>query len=106
MLTRENFTKYMKQLCDRADKQEKINDIVMDIDFCEIDITGHEALCIELLAELMNDNHNDSWVQYWFYELKRGTKNDKMKVWHKDGREILLTTIDDLYNILVEGATK
>lgn len=101
MLTREKFTKYMKILCDRTVKQEKINDITRDIEFCDIDITGHESLALELIEVIMKDNDKGSWISYWFYELERGTK------WHDGcveigGEDVKLQTIDDLYNLLVE----
>ena len=55
---------------------------------------------LELLQVLTNDNHQHSWIEYYCFELDFGKKWKKGDVTEKDGMDIPLATIEDLWNLL------
>lgn len=61
--------------------------------------TLHNAL-IEVLEIIFNDK--DKWIRHYIEELLFGEENYRLKVTSKDGKEIPLTTIKDLFNILTK----
>lgn len=63
-------------------------------------------ILIEILQNAFNDNHKDSWIEHYCYELDFGRKNNELKVWDKNKKEIPLTTPEDLYNLLISEQTK
>ena len=77
----------------KIDLKYTLYDIITDHDF----IDG----LLDIIIQSMDDTEND-WIAYYVYELNWGKENDRLKVYKKDGvTEIPLTTIEDLWNILV-----
>ena len=57
---------------------------------------------IRLLAIMTGDEQE--WIYYWVYDLNCGKDSDKYRVTDKNGNIIPLTSIQDLWNLLVEQA--
>lgn len=55
---------------------------------------------IKLLEERMNDDYQ--WIDYWLWELDFGDTWEKYKIIDKNGEDIKLQTIEDLYNLLIK----
>lgn len=55
---------------------------------------------IELLEFIFNDK--DNWISYWVYDLDYGSSTT-LSATREDGSKIPLSTIEDLYNLLVEN---
>lgn len=53
---------------------------------------------IDLLKEQMNDK--DNWIEHFCWELNFGEENYRLKVLDKEGKEIPLTTAEDLWDLL------
>ena len=62
------------------------------------------ATSINLLAELVNDKNE--WIEYWFFELEFGKKSSYLTVEDGNGNNIPLTTIEDLWKIIVDDNTE
>ena len=59
----------------------------------------HNAI-IQMLELIFNDK--DEWIKHYIQELNFGEENYRLKVIGKNGKEIPLTTIQDLFNILTK----
>jgi len=55
---------------------------------------------LEILQIQMEDNHKDSWIEYYCFELDFGKENNRLKVYGRDKKEIPLKTPEDLWNLL------
>jgi len=53
-----------------------------------------------LLKEAMNDLGEDSWIEYFCFELDFG-KNSELGVSDKDGKNIPLSTAEELWDFLI-----
>ena len=62
-------------------------------------------ILLDIIIEAMDDKETD-WIEYYIYELDWGERNtgeDPLKVYEKDGEtEIPLSTLEDLYNVLIK----
>lgn len=54
---------------------------------------------IKILQESTNDNHSDSWIEYYIYELDFGSKWQEYKVMVKD-KPFKLETSEELWELL------
>jgi len=66
--------------------------------------SGYDNHClqnklVEILQIAMNDNHKDSWIEYFMWELDFGRKwvKDTIKV---EGKYFKLQSADDLWDLL------
>ncbi len=57
---------------------------------------------VKLLQVAFNDDHKDSWIEYFMYELDFGAKANDLTAQRKDGTAIDLTTAEKLYEFLTE----
>lgn len=60
----------------------------------------NEAELCKALKKEFNDK--DDWIGYWMWELDFGAKWKPGTVIAKDGTDIPLRTVDDLWNILTK----
>ena len=100
MLTYEQFEKHIKVIEDCNEKDRLLGDIVG----CEGIITytmNATTSIVSLLEKIMQDEKNE-WISYWLWELNFGRENHRLKV-TMDGKEVPMTTIEDLYNVLAEN---
>lgn len=54
---------------------------------------------VDALKSEMNDK-KDSWIDYYIYELDFGRENDRLKAYDKYGKELPISTPEDLYDLL------
>ncbi len=59
----------------------------------------YEAI-IELLITLTGDDPNESWIEYFIWELEFGEKYVPGSIKYSDGRNIDISTSEKLYNFL------
>jgi len=68
-----------------------------------ISLYNNEALSGQLIKVMkcsMGDNHKDSWIDYFIYELDFGSKYSKGCASYVDGGDIDLSTAATLYKFL------
>lgn len=54
----------------------------------------------EMLKYIFKDKND--WIDYFVYELDFGKQNDKLKCYDENKKEIPLSSIKDLYNLLTK----
>lgn len=57
------------------------------------------------VLQVATSNHLDdkyNWISYFIWELDFGRKNDELKVYEKDGKEIPLSNAGELYDFLTK----
>lgn len=104
MLTKKQFKKHILRLKELTNEQDKINNVMKKSKLADgfnvglFGITWYEDLIIKILKDTFNDKSD--WIGYWIYELDFGKDYKKGCVKSKEGKNIPLKTIDDLYNLL------
>lgn len=110
MLTKKQFKSYLEEFEKLNQEVEKIESIMFKSKIKD-DFTGtlfgigyYQNLILKILEETMEDNTKelDSWIGYWIYDLEYGKRYKKGFVTDKNGKNIKLKTIDDLYNLLTK----
>lgn len=106
-ITYEEFENNLKdvvltmELCDDlyhlADKYNKLHSGGYEFSFPSL-----ADNIIKLLAIMTGDEQE--WIYYWVYDLNCGKDSDKYRVTDKNGNIIPLTSIQNLWNLLVEQA--
>lgn len=71
----------------------------LDPDFGGFFLGRISTLIGKIYEEVMNDKQSD-WIGYYVYELDWGTKYKAGMVKSKEGKNIKLKTLEDLWNIL------
>ncbi|KFZ25793.1 MAG: hypothetical protein KQ78_01998 [Candidatus Izimaplasma bacterium HR2] len=99
MLTFEEFETYIKTIKNYSESDSKLDDILKSESFITYSYDAISAIT-KLLEHIMNDSETQ-WINYWLWELDFGKENYRMKI-EENGVEIPLTTIRDLYNILIK----
>lgn len=61
-----------------------------------------ESQLIKLLKVQFDDNHRDSWIEYFIYELEFGSKYVEGCAKYKNGDNINLSNPEHLYTFLIE----
>ena len=72
----------------------------LDPDLGGFFISRIETALLDMLKLVTNDEHN--WISYYIYDLKWGTKWKKGTVTDKEGRDIPMKTMNDLYNVITD----
>lgn len=100
-MTREKFHDWM-------DKIIQANEIFEDFFECKwvsdnaIDAMGQMLeIPVSILQEEVGDK--EDWIPFWLYELSCGKSYEDGCAIDKDGNDIPLKTIDDLYNVIMEA---
>lgn len=98
-MTKKNFIKYIKELERLKKVERKVSDAMQELgtDFNGFYLERHELLIVDILVDAMNDT--DEWIPYWLYELDYGKKAKRSSV-TKNGKNIPIKTINDLYNCI------
>ena len=116
-LEKEIFIKLMEYIKNCQRKAQKRSEEIADVLYTEdmfisksdlmftifdsIHDNKNEDILMNIIIEAMDDKDNE-WINYYVYELDWGEENNKLKVYQKDGiTEIPLTTIEDLWNLLI-----
>ena len=99
MLTRKQFKEVLdelKQLCaieDEIDRALKL----LSPDFSGFGLEKPISLILKTLEYAMDD---EEWISYWIYDMEWGKKARLGTVTEKDGTNIPIKTINDLYDVL------
>lgn len=105
-INKQNFTSILnvvKEKMEHDDKCTKAFQIILPNDF----VSGYDNSklydqLLNILKIALDDNHKDSWIDYFIYELNFGKDMTESKAWRKDGSVIDLSTISALWNFLNE----
>lgn len=83
----------------RREFLQRVGDLMSEYFESLISLEGeYESRYLELLKDVFNDDGD--WISYWVYELDFGRKARKNSITDKDGRNIPIKTMKDLYNLL------
>lgn len=108
-ISREQFAGIMNRIdqrhkeADALDSAIKSSDVLKSAaDFFSATclVLPNEDLVVSLLQTMLNDD--GEWISYWMYECDFGRAWDENQVCDADGKSIVLTTPEDLYDFLVE----
>lgn len=103
IVSRKFFTEIIEEVQKSSDYQEGLNNF-----FNKNGVDGYiyqpDCICavIKLLHYIFGESDADEWISYFCLELNFGRKYKDGLVLDKDGKNINLATIDDLYNLLTE----
>lgn len=101
MLTYKEFEHYMTDVVNHVTLAEKVDDLCREyrteryITYPELDYD-----VVMLLEKLMDDKNE--WIDYWVFELHCGEQYRDGCVTDKDGTNIPLKTIRDVYDLLTK----
>ena len=98
-LNRKQFSQVMNKLKVQWNALDEINSLAskyaMSLEF--VSLTQFYDICNCL--EIMFDDYEDQWINYWMFELDFGQKAEEYKV-TIDGKRIDLRTSENLYNMI------
>ena len=103
IVSREIFTEVIEEVQKSYDYQEGLNNF-----FEKNSVDGYiyqpDCICavIKLLHNIFIEKDTNEWISYFCFEINFGRKYKEGLVLDKDGKNINLSTIDDLYNLLTE----
>lgn len=105
-ISKELFTESLDKIKRQMDHDYKCSEafkIILPNDY----ISNYDnSMVIDQLVKLLkiytNDDHKDSWIEYFIYELNFGEKYTEGCATHKNGKIINLSTSENLYNFLFE----
>ena len=108
MITKERFIQIINRLENYNKLQEQINSLFEEYidnkenDFCNAGsiCIGHESVVVELLENMFDTD----MISYWIYELDYGRKYKDGYVQDEEGNIIDLSTLEQLYDYLIEEA--
>lgn len=103
MIEYEKFEEYMLLLEEIFKEEEELNSALKRFspDFGGFSNDGAIGLILDLLKDLMHDDCDN--IEYFIYELEWGKKWYKGCVTDKEGSDIPMGTIKELYNYLKEN---
>lgn len=102
MVTYEEFKRLMGRIVEFYNFTDTISSLAIHMsDSTEIWIDGLISEATEMLSKLTNDH--GEWIYYWVYELRCGKDYEDGMIEDKDGNDIPLKTIDDLWEVLKRG---
>jgi len=104
-MKKESFIKRLSWLKDRMMREARASNAITELDpdfntglflFSE----WHQEL-ISLIEEAVGDSAQ--WTHYFIYETNWGVDSDIYRVFNPDGTAVKLKTIEDLYELVVNG---
>lgn len=101
-MTLKNFKKALALLKRTRDDHDKLKEALQNIfiDMSSLGVDKREIDMFDIIQMAMDDKGD--WLGYWFYEL--GGKFTKKKVIQdKDGKNIPLRNVKDLYNLIINN---
>ena len=101
-ITKEQFIKIMNGIKKQIDidaKNNKAFSVILENDF----VSNVKNVLYDVIIDFLETATNDKgeWITYFVYELDFGKENNRLQVYDKDDSEIPLSTLDDLWNILI-----
>lgn len=103
IVSKKIFIEIIEEVQKSYDYQERLNNF-FDKNGVDGYIYQPDCICatIKLLHYIFGEKDIDEWISYFCFELDFGRKYKDGLVLDKDGKNISLATIDDLYNLLTE----
>ena len=94
------FEKLMKELVSLKEDEDNINNAFrkFEPDFNGITFGRYETLVVQAIKEAMNDEYD--YIGYWLYEVDCGKKAKVGTVTDKDGKNIPIKTLKNLYDLI------
>jgi len=74
-----------------------------DPEFGYFSLGRYENLFINTLKEAINDKHDN--IDYWIYDLNFGKNAKPNSITNKNGKEIPIKTLDNLYDLIAKDIT-
>ena len=105
MLNKQQFTKHLTRLVELKKEVEKVEGVMNSSILKDgfgglLGIGWYEDLLVNILEDAMEDTFHN--ISYWIYELNMGKNWKKGMITDKDGKDIKLKTINDLYKELIK----
>lgn len=105
LIKKNDFIEIINRLQNYTELQDKINDLFEGLldnrehDFCNAGsiCIGHESVVVKLLEDMFETD----LISWWIYELDYG-KEYKPGYLTEDDKEIDVSTVDKLYDVLIE----
>jgi len=102
-MTLEQFTSFIEAIKKFHEREQKLGDMFEEfnsswtiVEFCPEIVSS----ILSYLKSYFEDN--DEWITYFMYELDYGTRTD-LEATYVDGTSIPLSSIEDLYKLLLEN---
>jgi hypothetical protein len=104
-MNKQQFTKHLTRLVELKKEVEKVEGVMNSSILKDgfgglLGIGWYEDLLVNILKDAMDDDFDN--IIYWIYDLELGTKWKKGMITDKDGKDIKLKTINDLYKELIK----
>lgn len=99
MISYNDFEKHINTIKSLYELDDKIS-VLFDVD----GIVCHSTKAIESivgLLEFITDDKENSWIQYWMWELNFGADDDNSVL--DNDVPVPLTTIQDLYSMVLKN---
>ena len=99
-MTKKQFTNFIKELIALQKDADLLNKALkrFDPDFNYLTFSRYENLSVSILREAMKDEAD--WIGFWYWELDKGKRAKSGTVKGKNGKNIPIKTISDLYNLI------
>ena len=103
LITFEEFSKHIDKIKKITELRDKVDSLFSEYardekTIAEMYFPTLDAESAELLAIVSGDN--DGWIDYWIWELNCGADWTKGCVTDKEGNDIKLETVKDLWNAI------
>jgi hypothetical protein len=105
-MTKETFIYIIEQLRLQSEHDSKCSaafKVILPNDYTSgYDNTILSECLLKLVKDALNDNHRDSWIEYYVYELEFGAKYRSGCAKYKNGKDIDISTPEKLYDFLIK----
>ena len=98
----EDFEKHLTDIQNLTDFEDGIRELSKKFQDSLVEIYFPTLIenVVQLLQQVTNDT--DEWISYWVYDLNCGKEYKDGCITDKDGKNIRLKTIKDLWNMIAE----
>ena len=105
-LSFEDFSEYISLVKEHEKFKEKLDVFTYEYSNCtgndvNFDYPSNTEIIIELIEKVFNDY--DEWISYWCYELNFGDEYKDGMITDKNGNNVPLKTVDDLWKIIIDN---
>lgn len=101
-MNKKTFTSLLKKILAQEKKVRKLEKVIGELaPDCHTPIFEFTTLSLEILKEAVNDQYE--YISYWLYDLDKGTEWKVGTITTKDGKDLPLKTIGQLYDLIISG---
>ena len=106
MISKKQFIKHMKDLKELYKIEDDIIKAFkkLDPDFGYFSLGKSISLIINILEDAFDDE--SEWISYFIYDLNWGKRWTKKSITDNKGKPINMSTLSELYNVLIENLNK